>query len=211
MPPDPHTDLAGHPDRLRWNARYAAREATFTPHPLAVAALALPLPDLALPDRALPGLPVLELASGPSGSALLAAELGHRVTAVDVSDVGLDQLADEAGRRGLSAVVTVVQADVTTWTPARACYGLVLCIGFWDEDAFRGAAAAVAPGGLLAWEGLTAQARDRRPELPAAWCLGPGEPAALLPASFAVLEQEDLPGHGGLPRRRMLARNSAET
>ena len=101
MPPDPRTDLAGHPDRLRWNARYAAREATFTPHPLAVAALALPLPDLplpdlALPDRALPGLPVLELASGPSGSALLAAELGHRVTAVDVSDVGLDQLADEA-------------------------------------------------------------------------------------------------------------------
>src|ERR1700733_5129283 len=120
MPPDPRTDLAGHPDRLRWNARYAAREATFTPHPLAVAALALP-------DRAQPGLPVLELASGPSGSALLAAELGHRVTAVDVSDVGLDQLADEAGRRGLSALLTVVQADVTTWTPARACYGLGLC------------------------------------------------------------------------------------
>jgi SAM-dependent methyltransferase len=203
--PDPRTGLAGHPDRLRWNARYAARAATFTPHPLAVAALALPVPDQAVPD-----LPVLELASGPSGSALLAAELGHRVTAVDVSDVGLDQLADEAGRRGLSAMLTVVQADVTTWTPAQACYGCVLCFGFWDEAAFRAAVDAVAPGGLLAWEGLTAQARDRRPELPAAWCLGPGEPAALLPASFVVLEQEDLPGHGGLPRRRMLARNSAE-
>lgn len=198
MPPDPPTDLADHPDRRRWNARYAAREATFTPHPLAVAALALPLPDR----------PVLELASGPSGSALLAAELGRRVTAVDVSDVGLGQLADEAGRRGLGTVLTVVQADVTTWRPAPACYGLVLCIGFWDEAAFRSALAAVAPGGVLAWEGLTAQARDRRPELPAAWCLGPAEPAALLPASFAVLEQEDLPGHGGLPRRRMLARNS---
>src|SRR6202035_1390428 len=109
-------------------------------------------------------------------------------------------MAVEVAHRGHSAVVTVVQADVTTWTPARACYGLVLCIGFWDEAAFRGAAAAVAPGGVLAWEGLTAQARDRRPELPAAWCLGPDEPAALLPASFAVLEQEDLPGHGGLPR-----------
>jgi SAM-dependent methyltransferase len=204
MPPDPRIDLADHPDRRRWNARYAAREATFTPHPLAVAALALLVHDRALPDR-----PVLELASGPSGSALLAAELGRRVTAVDVSDVGLDQLADEAGRRGLGTVLTVVQADVTTWRPAPACYGLVLCIGFWDEDAFRGAVAAVAPGGLLAWEGLTAQARERRPELPAAWCLGPGEPAALLPASFAVVEQEDLPGHGGLPRRRMLARNSA--
>src|SRR5690242_21506563 len=57
-------DLEGHPDRLKWNARYrhlfAAR---FTPHPLAVAALALPLP----------AGPVLDLASGPSGSALAAA------------------------------------------------------------------------------------------------------------------------------------------
>src|SRR6185437_5582304 len=67
-------DLEGHPDRLKWNARYrhlfAAR---FTPHPLAAAALALPLP----------GGPVLDLASGPSGSALAAAAAGREVTAVD--------------------------------------------------------------------------------------------------------------------------------
>src|ERR1051326_387202 len=47
--------LEGPPDRLKWNARsrhlFAAR---FTPHPLAAAALALPLPDG----------PVLDLASG---------------------------------------------------------------------------------------------------------------------------------------------------
>lgn len=199
-------ELAGHPDRLRWNARFAARPApAFTPHPLIVAALAMPPP----------GGPVLELACGPSGSALLAAELGRRVTAVDVSDVGLGQLAGEAARRGLGTVLTVLQADVTTWRPEHLSaehlsYGLVVCTGYWDEGAFRGAARAVAPGGLLAWEALTMQARELKPDLPAAWCLGPGEPAALLPAGFAVLEQEDLPGHGGLPRRRMLARNNAE-
>lgn len=206
MPPDPPIELADHPDRLRWNDRYAGRDAAFTPHPLAVTALAL------LTAGPPTELPVLELASGPSGSALLAAELGWRVTAVDVSDVGLEQLATEARRRRLGTAVSVVQADVTTWTATRArySYSLVLCTGYWDEAAFGAATAVVAPDGLLAWEALTEQARELRPGLPAAWCLGPGEPAALLPASFAVLEQEDLPGHGGLPRRRMLARNSAD-
>ena len=45
--------------------------------------------------------PVLELASGPSGSALAAAAAGRNVTAVDVSDVALDMLAAEAQRRGV--------------------------------------------------------------------------------------------------------------
>ena len=87
-------ELAGHPDRLRWNARYAAGDpASFTPHPLAVRALALELP---------PG-PVLELACGPSGSALLAAEAGRAVTAVDVSEIGLGLLDAEAGARARPA------------------------------------------------------------------------------------------------------------
>jgi SAM-dependent methyltransferase len=194
MPPE----LADHPDRLRWNDRYAGREPAFTPHPLAVEALS---------RLRAGGRPVLELASGPSGSALLAAERGYRVTAVDVSDVGLGQLADEAGRRGLGSMLTLIPADVTTWRPAPACYSLVFCTGYWDRSAFERAARAVAPGGLLAWEALTEQARELRPGLPAEWCLGPGEPAALLPASLAVLEQEDLPGRA---RRRMLAGSSAE-
>jgi hypothetical protein len=48
--------LGAHPDRLRWNARYEGGfEASFEPHPLAVRALSLPLPDG----------PVADLAGGP--------------------------------------------------------------------------------------------------------------------------------------------------
>jgi hypothetical protein len=91
-----------HPDRLRWNARYASGFVpSFTPHPLAVRALAMDLPDG----------PVADLACGPSGTVLLAA--------------------------------------------AR---------------------------------------------------LAPGEPASLLPAGFAVLDQHDLPDRHGLMRRQLLAR-----
>jgi Methyltransferase domain len=191
-------ELAGHPDRLRWNARYDGRAASFEPRDLAVTALRNSLPDG----------PVLELAGGPSGSALAAAEAGRHVTVVDISDVALLALTREAERRGLRPLLEVVHADLEAWRPAAGRYALVLCAGYWDRAVFGRAAAAVADGGLLGWQALTQAARDARPGLPAAWCLGPGEPAALLPAGFAVLQDEDLPGTGGT-WRRLLARRQA--
>lgn len=189
--------LAGHPDRERWNARYAERRgAEFEPHRLAVQALAQPLPDG----------PAADLACGPSGTALLAAAAGRQVTAVDISDVALALLAAEAGRRGLTELITLVQADLPAWRPERGRYALVLCTGYWDRSVFGAAARAVAAGGLLGWESLTAEARQLRPGLCADWCLQPGEPATLLPAGFTVLESLELPGHQHLPRRSLLAR-----
>ncbi|MGD0375435.1 MAG: class I SAM-dependent methyltransferase [Streptosporangiaceae bacterium] len=193
-------DLASHPDRIRWNARYAAGPAgSFAPHPAAVRALAMELPDG----------PVLELACGPSGSALLAAEAGRPVTAVDVSEVALALLEDEARRRRLGGLITLVQADLTSWCPPDDGYALVLCTGYWEYAAFAAGTGAVAAGGLLAWEAFTAEARRVRAGLRAQWCLGPGEPATLLPARFAVLSQEDIDGGSRGARRRLLARERA--
>ena len=84
-------------------------------------ALALDLPDG----------PVADLACGPSGSALLAAEHGRLVTAVDVSEVALGLLGDEARRRGLGHLITLVQADLPAWSPEPRSHALVLCTGFW--------------------------------------------------------------------------------
>jgi SAM-dependent methyltransferase len=192
--------LADHPDRLRWNARYEAGSGrSFAPHPLAEAALAMPLPDG----------PVADLACGPSGSALLAAAAGRPVTAVDVSEVALDLLAAEARRRGLDGLITCVQADLGSWRPPRDRYALVLGTGYWDRVLFPSAADAVAAGGAIGWEAFTAQARRVRPSVCPAWCLEPGEPASLLPAGFAVLDARDLPDGGHGARRRLLARRAA--
>jgi SAM-dependent methyltransferase len=188
-------ELAEHPDRQRWNARYAGFEASFEPHPLATAALSLRLPDG----------PVADLACGPSGSALLAAAAGRRVTAVDISEVALDLLAARARRRGLAGLITLVHADLGEWRPAPGGYALVLGTGYWDRTVFATAAAAVAAGGALGWEAFTAAARTVRPSLPAEWCLQPGEPASLLPAGFTVLSQDELPDSEHGDRRRLLA------
>jgi SAM-dependent methyltransferase len=185
-----------HPDRTRWNAKYGAGSAaSFRVHPLAVRALSMPLP----------AGPVLDLACGPSGSALAAAAAGRRVTAVDVSDVALGLLDDEAARRGLRRLITIVHADLSEWRPEADRYALVLCTGYWERDVFGPAAAAVAAGGLLGWEAFTVAAQRARPGLPAEWCLAPGEPASLLPAGFTVIDQHDLPDAGAAAKRGLLA------
>ena len=186
-----------HADRIRWNAKWAAGPApSFTPHPLAVRALALDLPEG----------PVADLACGPSGAVLLAAAQGRPVTAVDVSEIALGLLGQEARRRGLSQLVTLVHADLAAWSPEPGRYALVLGTGFWLSAVFAAAAAAVADGGLLAWAALTAEARRAHPELPPQWCLAPGEPASLLPPGFTLIDQSDVPGRA---RRQMLARRRA--
>jgi len=186
-----------HADRIRWNAKWATGPApSFTPHPLAVRALALDLPEG----------PVADLACGPSGAVLLAAAQGRQVTAVDVSEVALGLLGEEARRRGLSQLVTLVHADLAAWSPEPGRYALVLGTGFWLSAVFAAAAAAVADGGLLAWAALTAEARRAHPELPPQWCLAPGEPASLLPPGFTLIDQSDVPGRA---RRQMLARRRA--
>lgn len=189
-------ELTGNPDRLRWNERYGSGPAPgFAPHGLAVLALSASPPDG----------PVLELACGPSGSALLAAEQGRRVTAVDVSEVALRLLIEEARRRHIEQLISVMQADLTAWRPAPRTYALVLCTGYWDRAVFAAAAGQVVPGGLIGWEALTQAARQAHPGLPADWCLEPGEPARLLPPGFDVVSQQDS-GPQPATRRCMLAR-----
>ena len=188
---------SGHPDRIRWNARYGDDSAvSFHAHPLAAQALSSALPDG----------PVLDLACGPSGAVLAAAAAGRQVTAVDISDVALGLLDREARRRRLRDLIALVHADLGEWRPEPERYALVLCTGYWDRAIFGPAAAAVAPGGLLGWEAFTVEARRVRPTLPAAWCLGPGEPAALLPPDFTVLDQHQQADSGRGAKRRLLAR-----
>ena len=162
-------ELASHPDRLRWNARYGGDF----------------VPDFA----------------PPSGSVLLAAAEGRRVTAVDASDVALELLAAEAARRGLGSLLTLTHADLSKYRP-DGDYALVLCTGFWDPAVFGVALDAVSGDGLAGWEALTEAARQHRPSLPADWCLRAGQPASLLPAGFELLDQHDVRE----TRRQLLAR-----
>lgn len=146
--------------------------------------------------------PVLDLAAGPSGSALFAARAGRSVLAVDASDVALELLAGEVARRGLIDLVSLVHADLGVWRPEAEAYALVLCTSYWDKALFPAAAEAVVPGGLLAWEAYTIAALRSKRGFVRGWCLAPGEPECLLPAGWRVLSQANSADGS---RRRLLA------
>lgn len=177
-------------DRLRWNERYAASAPDFLPSPLLAQAL-----DAGFPDG-----PVLELACGRSGNALALAAAGRTVTAVDVSDVALDQLKAEAVSRGLERSIRLVEADVPTYIAADpGRYALVLATRYWDAAAFEAACHAVADGGLLAWEALALEPgeSDRPFRVPH------GELGRRLPPGFEVVTEQP-----GEHTTRLLARRA---
>ena len=200
MHPDAPVDdpLRDHPDRVKWNAKYAGRaSASFAPHPLVAAAIA----------RGFPEGPVLELACGLSGSALALAAAGRHVVAADISDVGLAQLEDEARARGLGDRIALVHADLCTWHPPPRAFALVLCTHYWERPVFDAACGAVAPGGLLVWSAFSLDERRYRPTFRPAWCVGEGEPASLLPGGFEVIEQVAV-DDGASATHRLLARRT---
>lgn len=180
-------------DRARWNERYRMRTPSFASHPLLGLARAAGTPDG----------PMLELACGPSGSALEALAEGRAVTAVDVSDVALHLLTEEAHRRGLTARLTCVRADAAAWASEEAPrrgYALVLATLFWDAAACTAATRLVAPGGLLGWEAL------RRPAdaAPHPYRVPHGTVASFLPEGYVLLDE-----HASETTTRVLARAPA--
>jgi SAM-dependent methyltransferase len=130
-------------NRDDWDARYAASELVWSAEPNRF---------VEAETESLPPGRVLDLAAGEGRNAIWLAENGWTATAVDFSRVALQKAAHLAAARGVD--LRVVEADVTTFTPERASFDLVLVAylqtGAGDRARWlRAAAAALAPGGTL--------------------------------------------------------------
>ena len=112
--------------------------------------------EVAFVARALalePGARVLDLCAGPGRHAVLLAERGLRVTALDLSQAYLDAAAAEAKRRGVA--LETVRADMRA-PGFDGCFDAVInmfsSFGYLESEAedakvLRGVAAALRPGG----------------------------------------------------------------
>jgi SAM-dependent methyltransferase len=94
----------------------------------------------------------LDLACGSGRNAVWLAARGWRVTAVDFSEVALEQARALAAARGVE--VEWVAADVLDWQPAAEAFDLVVVLYLQlppneRRAALAAAASAVAPGGTL--------------------------------------------------------------
>lgn len=100
----------------------------------------------------LPPGKVLDLASGQGRNAVWLAARGHSVTAVDISDVAVQQAGEVAEQAGVE--VDFVTADLLEWEPEAEAFDLVLLSYLHVPGELRRAVhdkaiRAVAPGGVV--------------------------------------------------------------
>lgn len=135
------------PWRDRWQSRYEQSAFAFGRAPNAW----LTGLDRWLPRRGR----ALSLGEGEGRNAVWLARRGLSVTAVDFAPAALARAGALAAEADVA--LTLVEADLSRWTPPEAAFDLVVLIFVQlspDErvPAHRAAAAALAPGGLLVLE-----------------------------------------------------------
>lgn len=186
----------------RWDERYRAEEFVFGTAPAQFLS--------GLTHLLVPGESALVVADGEGRNSVFLAELGLDVTAMDVSEVGVDKARGLAVERRVAVDYRV--ADVLTWEWERDAYDLVVAvfIQFLPPDqrdmVFEGMRRTLKPGGRLLLHGY-------RPEQLAYGTGGPPVADHLytdsqLRAAFDDLEIERLsgydidldegPGHSGM-------------
>jgi SAM-dependent methyltransferase len=132
-----------------WDERYGEAELTYGSEPNDF------LRDMA--PRIPPG-PVLGLGEGQGRNAVHLATLGHAVTAVDQSPVGLARARELAASMGVA--LTTVAADLADFDLGRTPWSGIISIFCHLPSALRRSlyprcAAALAPGGVLILEAYT--------------------------------------------------------
>ena len=144
------TDMAAAP---MWDRRYDTTEYVFGTEPAEF------LPRYR--DRLEAGAETLVVADGEGRNSVYLAELGLRVTAMDVSDVGVEKARNLATERGVAVDFRV--ADILTWNWEPEAYDLVVAvfIQFLDPQqratVFEGMQRTLRPGGRLLLHGYTVE------------------------------------------------------
>lgn len=170
-------------DRERWNRRYAERYAERA-YDFVPSGWLSEIEGRLLPPHA--GARALDLACGPGRNAVWLAERSWTVDAWDLSDVALSILVcerEERAAHGFPLPIDVRETDLNEAQIPPATYDLVLTMLFLDRRLWPTMAAALRPGGLLAFETFVDLPGGRTSEVSPEHLLRPGE----LQAAFEAL------------------------
>jgi SAM-dependent methyltransferase len=196
-------------DRERWNRKH--RESLDSSGRL-VSANPDPLLEKAFAEYVLPLFPnggsALDLAGGTGRHAIWLAKRGWEVTLIDVSDVGVEQARENAGR--FASNIRFVIDDLTGFLASQTQdsqrqFDLVIVFYYLEREIFPEILKALRPGGLLIYKThmrpITASDADRDGEKKltqgpknAAYLLMPGELPRLAKGLRIMHYREDLAG-----------------
>jgi len=186
-----------------WDARY--REASDEPLEPPASIVEELLPLLRRGDA-------LDLACGSGRHALLLAQNGFRVLAIDASEPALELAAKralEAGidvcrvdrfgeeKQGAARGITLLKAELESSSLPGASFDLILCVHYLQRSLFPQIQHALRPGGMLVFETFTKHhlefgAVPRNPD----FLLGPHELHNALPCLRTIFYRELRAGKG---------------
>lgn len=173
-------------DAARWDRRYEG----FTP-----SADIDPPPILRLvAEHVSPATSALDLASGFGDGGLFLAQLGARVTCVDVSSVALAAIAARARSHGVP--IRTERVDLLTETLPIGPWDLASCVHFLDRKMLSHIPGVLAPRGLLVAAIATTVNLERHARPSARFLLQPDELPDLIPRLDIVHHDETWRSNG---------------
>lgn len=131
-------------DRLKWDERYRATEYFFSLGPSKFLA-----DSYDLVASLVSGKTALDLACGEGRNSIFLARNGFEVTAVDISEVGLERGRKRA--QDLDLDIAIVQADLDQWRP-QGTFHLILNFNFLMRPLIPWMVQSLEPGGVVVME-----------------------------------------------------------
>lgn len=132
-------------DRTKWNRRYAS-----APWYLGKEASPFLRETIDWIEKLVPGRRALDVAAGECRNSLFLARRGFAVTAVDISDVGIDKGREVAAREALP--VTFVIADLETDPLPPGPFDLILNVNYLQREMIGEEVSRLTPGGILLFD-----------------------------------------------------------
>lgn len=130
-------------DAEKWNARYQLRDLPNSPAQVLTENIHL------LSDTG----EALELASGLGGNSLLLAQQGYQVTALDLSNIAVKKLKQNADQLNLS--IQPENCDLENWIAPIDKYHVVMVSGYYQPSLFEQIRVCLKPGGLVFYQTYT--------------------------------------------------------
>jgi SAM-dependent methyltransferase len=137
----------------------------------------------------------LDLACGSGRHAVWLAEQGFQAMAIDRDAAAIEELQEEASRRGLSIRTRVVDLESSERVLEHDSFDLIVVVHYLHRPLFPSIVSALRPGGVLVYETFTrAQAARGKPTNPA-FLLEPGELLTLIrPLQILTSREGDFEG-----------------
>tara|TARA_B100001123_G_C14798127_1_gene823282 strand:+ start:89 stop:652 length:564 start_codon:yes stop_codon:yes gene_type:complete len=95
----------------------------------------------------------LDIAMGEGRNSIYLAQLGFKVTGIDISDIGIKKANTLAKEKNIK--LEVVLADLDEYKFKKNFFDLVICFNFLDRSLFPKIRETIIPGGLIIYETFT--------------------------------------------------------